>query len=519
MINQSILTNRVYNKYAKTCLTAIVTETFMKALPFTPKDVCNDTHKYTAYTNAIMESLHCESMLQTAMEAHNDNPSAMNLLNTIYHAVDSVATDATNRIVTEAVSQKCDNIDEVLDKTAFTNEDKKKLMSKSKDINTNTISEIIKKKVIDTIKDEKDAYDASMKLKDDIKSNLQDALGDDSPSLEAYFDTVLQKSDPRDHISFFSRLQDTCMESLIHMETPESLEYSEDVSLECLINTTINSTFDSFDRTALSLETSFDIINKAIEAVEFSPCDTDKTIYGQKSLIMSIIITTIMETLKTLNLWSPSLTEMKTFVDAPTRLNTPVKNLEEKIHEEMVSTKKNVAHNALDKDGLSIALGAFNQIKAKVSAISEEMLPNKNTLMSELSDSIALLEGAIAKDTDGSNNEDNGLSYYTNHYRESNVATFDRVARVMFRNPNIKKAQIVVDSSTPMNTVNKIIINGMDSNGNTVDQITACIYMVPAFKSLIDEIKTACCFSNMSKYSDQCEIYLSNKCCALKIYD
>lgn len=516
MINPVILSQQVHNKLEKTCLTAIVTETFMRALPFTRDDVYNDTEKYTTYVANVMESLDCNHMLQSAMKAHSKNPNALNMLNSIHSTIESIVVPATKRIVVEAANQKANDMSDIVDKSAFTDDDKKKIMAASKDLNLKTISEIIKKKVIDTIKDEKDAYDSSVKLREDIKANLQDALGNDAPSLEAYFDTVLQKSDPRDHISFFSRLQDTCMESLICMETAETLKNPEDISIECLVNTTINSTLNCFDKSVLSTNNSLDILTKAVEAVENTPNAESKDIYAQKSLIMAIIITSIMETLKTMNLWAPSMAELRDFIDAPTALNTPAKNLEDKVHSQLIETKRNLIHADNNKEPLAIALGHFNEMKSRISAISEELLPNRDELVSEIRDAINLIEGALAKDPE---EPTEGLDYYSTRAREANVAEFDRVARVMFRNPNIKKVEIVVDSSAPTQAENRITVKGLADEVTVFDQISCYIVMRPAFGSLIDEIKTDCKFSNMHKYLNQTRIYLSDQCRAISIND
>lgn len=517
MINSTILSQRVHDKLEKACLTAIVTETFMQALPFTTEEVYADAKKYTSYVNTVMESLHCDGMLEHAMKVHSNNYAAMNLLSSVKEAIDSAVVPATNRIVMEAAKEKCDDINKVVDKTAFTDSEKKSLMNKKNEIPLKTISEIIKKKVVNTIKDEKEAYDAALKLKADIKDNLEESLGESAPSIESYMDTVLQKGDPRDHISFFSRLQDVCMESLIQMETTESLQDPENVSLECLVNTTINSTLNSFDRSILDTETSLNILTKAVESIDLVPDEANKGSYAQKSLIMSVIITTIMETLKTMNLWTPSLNELKEFIDSPTATNTPAQNLGDKVHAELQAAKKLASDPACDKERLSAALGCFNQMKARISGISEELLPNKQNLMKEITEAATLIEGAIAQESAGS--DDDGMDYWTTRAREANVAEFDRVARIMFRNPNTKKVQIICESSAPVQKENKVNIRGLSDLGSITDQISACITMTPAFKTLVDELKTACKFSKMGDYASQSEIYFPDKCRAMSLED
>lgn len=514
MINPTILSQSVRKKLENACLTAIVTETFMQALPFTTEGIISEAKKYTSYVNTVMESLHCENMLSTAMMVNRNNPAVLNLLSTVQEAINTVVVPATNRIVMEATENKETNMQKVVDKTAFTEAEKKRLTEAKSEIPLKTISEIIKKKVVNTIKEEKEAYDAALKLKSDIKENLEDTLGESAPSIESYMDIVLKKGDPRDYISFFSRLQDVCMESLMQFNDNSS-DDPEYVSLECLVNTTINSTLSAFDKTVLSTDTSLDILSKAVEAVELVP--TDKTNLAQKSLIMSVVITTIMETLKTLNLWTPSLADLKEFIDSPTANNTPVKNLTDKVHKELQDTKKMASNPDADKKQLAAALGCFNQIKERVSGISEKVLPNKDDLIKEITEAATIVESVIAKESTG--NDDDGMDYWTTRARESNIAEFDRVARIMFRNSDTKKVQLVCESECPFKKENVVTIRGLSALGSITDQITACITMTPAFKDLVTELKTASKFSKLGDYTSQSEIYFPDKCRALSLAD
>ena len=63
MINPAILSQRVHDKLEKACLTAIVTETFMNALPFTTSEVYADAKKYTSQSNEPITVIcpHCKT--------------------------------------------------------------------------------------------------------------------------------------------------------------------------------------------------------------------------------------------------------------------------------------------------------------------------------------------------------------------------------------------------------------------------------------------------------------------------
>ena len=89
----------------------------------------------------------------------------------------------------------------------------------------------------------------------------------------------------------------------------------------------------------------------------------------------------------------------------------------------------------------------------------------------------------------------------------------------MFRNPNTKKVQIICESEGPMVKNNSITIQGLSNLGSITDKITACITMTPAFKTLVDELKTCCKFSKMGDYANQTEIYFPDKCRAMPLAD
>ena len=518
MINPAILSQRVHEKLEKACLTAIVTETFMKALPFDAEDVNAESKKYTSYVKAVMESLHCENMMKEAMKAQASNPSALNLLNKIQDAVDAAVIPATNRIVMEAAANPTTTLPKVVDKSAFTDAEKRSLMNKKGDISIDTISNIIKKKVVSTIKDEKEAYDAAQKLKDDIQDNLRDALGDNAPTTEAYMDIVLQKSDPRDYISFFSRLQDTCTESLMQMEDVWDAMDTETISLESLVNTTINSTLDCFDRSSLSVDSSIEILSKAVESMDEHHGDMEEHRHhcAKKAFLMAIIILTVMETLKTMHMWKPGMHDVRKFVDDPSNVGSPADNLQHKIHDEVMNSKKMMTNPETNRDGLSSALGAFNDMKAKLSAISEEILPNKEAILKEITEAASATEGCLVNKKEAT--ESYTTDYYTEHVRDANIAEMDRVARMMFRNPNTKKVQIVCESDQPAKTAS-LTIRGLSDIGSITDKITACITMCPAFKDFVEELKTCCKFSKLGNYANQTEIHSPDKCRALSLND
>ncbi len=514
MINSAILSQKVSDKLSQVCLCSIVTEAFIKALPLTKDGVALESEKYLNYSNTVLKSLHSESLLTRAMESNAQNENAMKMLNGINDTITSVVTEATNRICKEAKNcNSCTTLEEVVDSAAFTPEEMKKFASKGKDIAIEEISNVIKKKVVTAIKSEKEAYDNNKKLETDVVEALQDTLGEKAPTLEAYLDIVLEKKDARKPVSFFSRLQDTCLEALMVSDEDED-EDEETVSLESLVDTTITSTLNCFDTSVIPTTSALESMSKVLESHGNMEGHEAKVAHCmKKSLIMAIVIMTMLETLKTMRLFSPKFKEVQDFVDAPTKVNgyNP-SNVSGQIHDEVIRIKKLASDVTMNRPELTTALDNFSSLKNKVSTISEETLPQKTAIMEELTDACTLLSSKLAEDREPGIDVE-PLEYYTNLKRESNIAEMDRVARLLFRRPGVKSVNIHLNGAAEYNDHNEVRAYAIGEDDKTfLDCVIMIIQMCPAFKTLTDEVTTAAKYSNLANYQGRVNLYFTNKC-------
>ncbi len=517
MINPAIVSDRVSAKLKKKSLDCIVTEAVIRALPFTSSEVAKNTDQYAQYVSTVTECLGGYGLMTTAMEKYRGDEKAMKLLKLINAPIESTVRDATARIVREAASNPTSNVQELEDAAGFTKEEMSDFARKGQDLSVPEISEIIKDKVVTTITAEKEAYENNRRLEEDIAETLRDRLGEDEDaSLEAYYNIVLDKKDPRKHISFFSRMQDVCIESLLQTCSTTDLG-SEDISMESF-NLAIANSLKCFDTTKLPLSSHLNTMLSALESFNYPEDEMQSRIQrcGKKSLIMNIIIMTIMETLKTLRLFDPDMNTIRDFVDNPTNANNyngiDVAN---KVHTQLGEYKKLMKNPELNAAELSAAMDECNTINSKLNAIKESVLPEKEELMKALTDTSAAIEQCLAKS--GTTATEGISSAWATRCRENNIAEFDRARRILMRNPNASRIQVRCPSTIAAEAANAIEIVAKNSTGAVVESMIASIAMQPEFGTVLEEVKTAAGFSKLSDIAGQCELYYTDKCYAVPL--
>lgn len=519
-LNRVILTERVGNKLTKAALSAIVTEAVIKALPLTPAEVALEADKYAAYTTQVINSLHGENLLRSAMEANSGNPSAMKYLNKLNDTIKSVVDVATQRIANETASTT-DSLEEIVDQSRFTPEEMRTLTAKGKELDTSDVAEVIKDKVVATIKAEKEAYDANAQMKQDIVDTLAETAGEDAPSVESWIDMQLAKNDPRQPISFFSRLQDVCMESLLCTESTDALEDTDNISLESLVNVTINQTLDCYDTKTIPLADALEALTHVCEGLNFSEEEQKNRLAcaSKKSLIMAIVILTVMETLKTMRLFCPNGDCIRKFVDTPTGLQNGNLNAGHSVSDRIMATigkAKETARNPMYNGAeLSQAFDALNDLRTAVDNISEAVMPNKDSVKKALEDVCCLIEGKMANE---STQDTSLLSHDTKLARERNIASLDKMHRIMKRDPETSKIRLCCESagSTKSQMITAI---AMDSTGAELSRLHIGIEMVPALGTVVNELHKCAEFSTCNESASMYELYFTDKCYAVPLIE
>lgn len=509
--NRNILRSQLTNKLKGKCVSYLGTRAFMNALPFDETEVVIQSDNFANYAKVVMESLHPESLLDKAIiyAEKAGNSAAVTYLRDTNMAIESIVKDAVNRIICENATSDSTTPD-IVKQAKLDESEMERLVNASKSNGLGQVGNIIKDKVIDTIKTEKAEYERAEKLKDEISEVLNASkddtdLGDlnDDASLESYYSTALQVTDPRDHISFFSKLQDICMEALLHSETDEDSE----INFQVIEKVTLESTFDMFDRSNMSIADKIASMTIVTESIGDIPCHSGNTMstdaikadkakkLAKIAFICTICITTMLETLKTMHLAKPTMEEVQKFVSGRTdvtkisNLADNVSALEPQIKQNLDEVRKSVALGSMTEYELSEVRENLTNLKSSIEKIPTEnadiKTKNKKTeYLTKVTEAIHMVNSKISAMEDAANALNEPLSGELSRRKEENIVALEKISKSMCRKPAVESIVIRLDgsmkSTDKLNTIT-LEAHGLNHSNEVIDHQTFNLHLLDRF--------------------------------------
>lgn len=154
-----------------------------------------------------------------------------------------------------------------------------------------------------------------------ININIEQDKSKDKPAKESMtkadkaFTSFMMHRVPSDMakapVSLLSKITDYAIEAIVRTQDPD-----DDIPMEAIYMVTFSPRMEFFDRE----ETYEDIIQEAMMQRDVV---LEASSLGDKPMIVSIVVYTVMETLKTLNLFTPSEAQIKSIIDNSTaKVNT-----------------------------------------------------------------------------------------------------------------------------------------------------------------------------------------------------
>lgn len=326
-------------------------------------------------------------------------------------------------------------------------------------------------------------------MKKDIKAtedeDSEDELGDKDSALDSYLRIVLDPTDAREHVSFFSKLQDTCMESLIY-----STEEYDEVPFKTMKKITLESTLPIFDNSNVSINSQLEslalISEGALCISNEEKCDRASKC-AQPAFISSICILSLLETLKTTHLINVTIPQVRDFVDSHTLAKsvgmenlTAIESYIDNTAKELKNgVKKEIVNEANLEDlkkGLTSLKNNLNNIK-----MSDRESEKRSSIINKIDDMIAYDIPAT---------ESNEWEYRLNRYHEENLAALEHAIKLITNRPNVYSARIAVESYKPNKEVTSkfVTIDGYDRNNNKVCDYGFNINAHSTFGSTLGEI-------------------------------
>ena len=443
MVNKNILFSKLTDKFNRLALHGIVNECFINGLPIANENIDRDEKiALTKYSYKVLDKLGGFSVLESAIENNSLTLNQKLLLGDIYNICTEASKEAATRIVKETDCDAPDTkIDEVMDKAAFTKAEYNKFAKGANNVGIDEISKIIKNKTLAVIKDEQEQYEKEEILANELKDALAETKDFSDTTTESYMDIILNKSDARHHISLFSKLQESAMEMMNICKVGKS---GEDV-IPIVEKVTFESFLDSLRSDDKEYDTWMESFNEVANEEISSVPDENKP---KMATLTSIIVYTVIETLKTLNLYNPNIGEVKKFVNSNISgekiANEDINKLYKKAEESVLSAKK-LDFSKMDSKTLADKSVEFK----KISELVQESVTNGGSTEKSVP-LVSALEGYVesindvlnARNVERKAMESTTDGYYDKINRSHDLSQFNKINNLFGKNPLVKEIRL-----------------------------------------------------------------------------
>ena len=484
----NILKSQINDTIEQKMLITLVTEAFIKGLPFDKDAITENFTELSKYSSSVLGKMNPPLSLKHIC---TESSKGEKFITSLTENLQEVIKPITSRIVLETKNVTLDEYTtpEIVDQIQLDKKDVERIVQASKKSGIDAISKVVKKNIIQVIKDEKDIYDRSQKIKDEIsemiKKENDDNSNDNESILESYLNIILSKSDPRTPVSLFSKLQDVCIENYLNV----NLNNLEDnvIPYPLLEKITVESSLPYFTiDTSISedldtLESMKYMIIPATEDDEEGEEDkSDKEVKKLKkaskiAFISSICILTLLQTLKSMHLISPDAEIIKKYIDKPTQdlvvNRISPNNLENKISNMKQAISKTIALGSIS---------AIEQIKYKneLERYKKWILANESFIYDAFNISndrlLSVIDGMLESltkslETVGEEKESEKITdSFNSRLKEENIVNLSSAIKMALRADGVESIKIKIPDSpkiTSESIEELVAIIGIDKNG------------------------------------------------------
>lgn len=324
MINRELFRTAVYNKLINQALTMIASEAFVIGLPF-PIDKLNDEEIIGlegVVGTAIANLGGARKLLKDAMESVKAEPAKYRFVKSMYDSCHNFAMEAAAREAKDLDPNE--DFESALKEANFTEDELRRFETSNDDLSIDEVGNIVGDKVVATIKSEQEAYEKEKALDQYIDDMLEESDVDTSTeeaanaAKESFYKMTLGVDNPRHPVSLFSKLNEVALESLACLYPDEAQKTISIRGIEDMISFY---TLTSYRREMGALEAVERLINvdaAAINQNEFQEAALESLqnpACVQAAFVNAATVYTLMESLKTLNIFSPDKREIEGFIN------------------------------------------------------------------------------------------------------------------------------------------------------------------------------------------------------------
>ena len=445
MINKGILISKLTKKFNDITLHSIVNECFVNGLPIDKEHITRDEKiALTKYSYKVIKHIGGINALESSIENPALSYGQKMFLGDIYHICTEASKEAAKRCADECdCKDPSTKMKDVVDKASFTEAEYRKFASKVDGIGLDEVADIIKDKTLKVIKDEKDQYKKEEELDNELKDALSETKEFSETSNESYMDIVLNKSDPRHHVTVFSKLQEAAMEMMNIVKVGDN---GMDV-FPIVDKVTFESFVDELKSDNITLDKGLESLD-AIAREEV--CEIPFDSRAKLATLTSIIVYTVVETLKTMNIFCPSNDSIKHFVNsssnatkvAITNRDAIMSKAEEQVGE--LNTKDTTKMKSQDLSDIlqelrktQEYLGQFvmnNTTDSRVTGLIDKIDKKVEDISSILGERNKELNQSPAEE-----------GYFDNYKKRSDLAQFNKIGNLFGKDPNVKDIRLKIN--------------------------------------------------------------------------
>lgn len=507
MINPGILTKALTDKFNTLALHSIVTECFVNGLILNKDEFSNDDKRsLSRYSLNVLNSIGGFHALESALENPKLTVPQKLFLTDIYEVCTEASSEAAKRIVGDTDCKNCDDsMKNIVDRAAFTKEEYKKFVERADNIGLDEVSEVIKEKTLEVIKDEQEQYKKETELDQELQDALSETKDFSDATTESYMDLILTKSDPRHHITVFSRLQETAMEMMNAVKVKD-----EDI-FPIINKVTFEAFLPEFRMDTVTFDNAIESMNHVANE-EVTPVPKEKR--AKLSTLVSIIVYTVAETLKTMNLYTPSRDTVKDYV-----LHKPMEG--ESIAVENIDALYNKAlakvreSNGLDFSKMS-SLALTNKL-AELKKVGEMVQESANqngdsskavTIMNAIEQYTTSISNILeSRNLENKKKEMATESFYEQRIRSNDIAQFNKISSMFGKDTRIDSIKLKVNPDN-MNSI--IDVECATESGKILKNSFINMQYACESSQYIDYLKETYERSNLSSSGKNVSLYFTD---------
>ena len=464
----------------------------------------------TKYSYKVLKHIDGVRALESAIESTSTNEKQKLFLFDIYTLCKDAATEAAKRIVSETDCKNSkEKFEDIVDKAAFTEEEYKKFVTKADKLNLDEVSDIIKEKTLAVLKDEQEQYEKEEQLETELKDALAESQNFSDATTESYMDLVLTKSEPRHHVSLFSKLQEAAYEMTCITNVQDELD-----PMPIVDRVTFESFLEPLKRSDMNLDRCYESF---VEKTDDTACTVSDEMKPKISSLVSIIVYSVMETLKTLNIYCPSQDVIKKFVcntaDKEKVNATKAYDMYMKANE-MLKECNCKDYTKVDASKLSNELVELGKVKEILESFVTNQTPGLEqskviTTLDGLSTQIEKIESVLNEKAvmEKQKAQESATStYFGNLQRTNDISQFNKIGNLFSKNPLVSEIRLKVNPNNigsiidvdVSNEAGQVIKSSFMNMQAVVESAKYLEYLNNTFKEskLADTTKRVCIYMN-----------------------